>query len=73
MLLTNQTEAVTEYLRTGKPAFLGTIAPSFSSYSYPQRYTYPLDESSNNKENYNAAVTVLGGKDLSSAKTWIQK
>ncbi len=73
MLLTNQTEAFTDFNRTGKPAFIGKIAASFSAYNYPYRYTYPLDEASNNKDNYNAAVTALGGKDLPSAKTWIQK
>ncbi len=72
-LITNQTEAFTDFNRTGKPAFIGKIAASFSSYSYPYRYTYPLDESSNNKENYTSAVTALGGKDLPSAKMWIQK
>jgi hypothetical protein len=71
LLITNQTEAFTDYLRTGKPTFVGKIAPSFSSYTYPQRYNYPLDEASNNKDNYNAAVTALGGKDLPSAKMWI--
>jgi hypothetical protein len=73
LLMTNHTEAFTDYLRTGKPEFVGKIAPSFSSYAYPQRYNYPLDEASNNKENYTAAVTALGGKDLPSAKMWILK
>ncbi|WP_414617769.1 SusD/RagB family nutrient-binding outer membrane lipoprotein [Dyadobacter sp. 32] len=71
MLITNQNEAYTDYRRTGKPAFIGKIAPSFGSYTYPQRYMYPLDEASNNKENYNAAVSALGGKDIASAKMWI--
>ncbi len=71
MLVTNQNEAYIDYRRTGKPAFIGKIAQSFGSYTYPQRYMYPLDEASNNKENYNAAVTALGGKDLASAKMWI--
>ena len=73
MLVTNQTEAYTDYKRTGKPAFVGKIAESFGSYTYPQRYMYPLDEASNNKANYDAAVTSLGGKDLPSAKMWILK
>jgi hypothetical protein len=71
MLITNQTEAYTDFRRTGKPAFVGKIAQSFGSYTYPQRYMYPLDEASNNKANYDAAVTRLGGKDLPSAKMWI--
>lgn len=73
MLLTNQTEAFTDFLRTGKPVFIGKIAATFSAYTYPYRYTYPLDEASNNKENYTKAVTALGGKDLPSVKTWVQK
>lgn len=73
MVLTNQTEAYTEFLRTGKPEFVGNIAPSFSIYDYPLRYIYPLDESSNNKENYDAAVSALDGKDLPSARMWIRK
>ncbi|HTN69344.1 MAG TPA: SusD/RagB family nutrient-binding outer membrane lipoprotein [Dysgonamonadaceae bacterium] len=73
LLLTNQTEALTDFLRTGKPEFIGKIAPSFSSYDFPLRYIYPLDESSNNKEQYDIAVAALGGKDLPSAKMWIRK
>lgn len=73
MLVTNQVEAYTDIRRTGKPAFVKTIAPSFSSYSFPQRYMYPLDEASNNKANYDAAVTSLGGKDIASATMWILK
>jgi hypothetical protein len=71
MLVTNQNEAYTDFKRTGKPAFVGKIAESFGAYTYPQRYMYPLDESSNNKSNYEAAVKALGGKDLASAKMWI--
>lgn len=71
MVLTNQTEAWTEYLRTGKPAFVGKIAASFSIYDYPSRFVYPLDEASNNKENYEAALSSLGGRDLPTSKMWI--
>jgi hypothetical protein len=73
LLVTNHTEAFTDFRRTGKPEFVGKIAPSFSSYSYPLRYTYPLDEASNNVESYNAAVVGLGGKDLPSSQMWILK
>lgn len=73
MLVTNQVEAYTDIRRTGKPAFVNKIAPSFSSYSFPQRYMYPLDEASNNKVNYDAAVNTLGGKDIASATMWILK
>ncbi len=72
-LITNQTEAFTDYKRTGKPAFIGKIAPSFSTYTYPLRYMYPLDEKSNNVEKYNAAVAALGAADLSSSRMWILK
>ena len=71
LLVTNQTEAYTDIKRTGKPAFVQKIASSFSQYDFPTRYKYPLDESSNNKEAYNSAVTSLGGKDLPSSKMWI--
>ncbi|MFT3948982.1 MAG: SusD/RagB family nutrient-binding outer membrane lipoprotein [Agriterribacter sp.] len=71
MLVTNHTEAYTDYKRTGKPAFVRKIVESFSTYEYPLRYIYPLDESSNNKEKYDEAVSALGGKDLPSAKMWI--
>lgn len=70
MLMTNHTEAYMDYRRTGKPAFIGKIVESFSTYDYPMRYLYPLDESSNNKEQYDAAVSVMG-KDLASTKMWI--
>jgi hypothetical protein len=71
MLVTNQTEAFTDFRRTGKPAFVGKVASSFASFDYPQRNKYPQDEVSNNKVNYDAAVTALGGKDIASAKMWI--
>ncbi len=73
LLVTNQTEAYTDFRRTGKPAFVGNIATTFSVYEFPLRYVYPQDERSNNRENYDAAVSVLGGKDLPSAKMWILK
>lgn len=71
LLVTNHTEAYTDYKRTGKPAFVNKIVSSFSTYEYPLRYVYPLDESSNNKVQYDAAVSALGGKDLPSSKMWI--
>lgn len=71
LLVTNHTEAYTDYKRTGKPAFIGKIVESFSTFSYPLRYMYPLDESSNNKEQYNAVIASMGGKDLPSVKMWI--
>ncbi len=71
MLVTNHTEAYTDYRRTRKPAFVGKVVESFSNFEYPLRYTYPLDESNNNKEKYDAAVSALGGRDLPSSKMWI--
>lgn len=71
LLVTNHTEAYTDYRRTGKPAFIQKIVESFSTYTYPQRYMYPQDELSNNKEQYDAAVSAMGGKDLPSTKMWI--
>ncbi|SHF22963.1 Starch-binding associating with outer membrane [Mariniphaga anaerophila] len=71
LLMTNHAEAFTEVRRTQKPNFVFALAPSYSPYTYPFRYTYPLDEESNNRENYNAAVSLLGGKDLPSSKMWI--
>ncbi len=73
LLLVDHTEAFTDILRTGRPTFVIPVAKSFSIYEFPQRYVYPLNESSNNEENYNAAVAALGGKDIASAKMWIRK
>ncbi len=73
LLMTNHFEAFTEVRRTGKPEFVFNLATAFSVYEYPYRYIYPKDEESNNRENYNAAVSALGGKDLPSAKMWIFK
>lgn len=71
LLVTNHTEAFTDVRRSGKPAFVPKVSASLSQYEFPYRYKYPLDESSNNKEAYEAAVTGLGGKDLPSSKMWI--
>lgn len=71
LLVTNHTEAYTDYKRTGKPAFVKKIVESFSTFDYPLRYVYPLDEASNNKEKYDAAVSAMGGKDIPSVKMWI--
>ncbi len=72
LLVTNHIEAYTDYKRTGKPAFIKNIVESFSlPYTYPFRYVYPLDESSNNAEQYNSGVSAMGGKDLPSVKMWI--
>lgn len=72
LLVTNHTEAYTDYKRTGKPAFIKNVVESFSlPYTYPFRYVYPLDESSNNTEQYEAGVSAMGGKDLPSVKMWI--
>lgn len=71
LLVTNHTEAYTDYKRTGKPAFIKKIVESFSTFDYPVRYMYPLDESSNNKEQYDAVVSSIGGKDLPSTSMWI--
>jgi hypothetical protein len=73
LLVTNHAEAFTEVRRTKKPDFVYTLGAAFSSYDFPMRYTYPLDEESNNRENYDAAVSALGGKDIPSAKMWIFK
>ncbi len=73
MVVTNHTEAYVDYRRTGKPSFVGKVAASFAAFDYPQRYLYPLDEASNNKTNYDAAVSAIGGKDIASAKMWILK
>ncbi len=73
LLVTNHPEALTEVRRTKKPDFVFKLGASFSPYEFPMRYTYPLNEESNNKENYNAAVSALGGSDLPSAKMWIFK
>ncbi len=71
LLVVNPTEEFIDFRRSGKPAFLSKISAAFSAYSFPYRYMYPKNEYNNNKENYNKAVSDLGGKDLSDAKMWI--
>ncbi len=71
-VMIDEREAVTEVRRTSKPAFVKPIAESFGAYDYPLRYTYPLNEASNNKEMYDAAVSSMGG-DLASTQMWILK
>lgn len=73
LLVTNHSEAFTEVRRTKKPDFVYQLGASFSPFDFPMRYAYPLNEENNNKENYQTAVSALGGSDLPTAKMWIFK
>jgi hypothetical protein len=73
----NGTEAWANYRRSGIPAL------SRNSYNddllqnsgdgFVHRFTYPDAESSKNHENYTAAVTALGGKDILTARVFWDK
>ncbi|SNY95293.1 SusD/RagB family nutrient-binding outer membrane lipoprotein [Flagellimonas pacifica] len=60
-----------EFKRTGFP---NTIAPGPDAFysTYPSRFEYPSEEESLNLENYNAAVSRIGG-DKITTKVWWEK
>ncbi len=68
----NSWEAWNDYRRTGFPA-LTPAQDAVDSRGIPMRLGYPANESALNGENYNAAVTALGGKDDNYAKMWWAK
>ncbi|RAV31055.1 SusD/RagB family nutrient-binding outer membrane lipoprotein [Sinomicrobium soli] len=60
-------EGWTTYRRLGYPEMQVT---ALSKLPTPRRYTYPVAEASRNTENYNAAVTAMGGDELSTKIFW---
>lgn len=64
-------EAWTEWRRTGYPALTLAADPYDGITEIPSRLRYNVDEKSVNRDNYNAAVTALGGDgDEISTKVW---
>ena len=70
-ILFNFSEAWTNWRRSGYPALTAiNYAGNFSNGSIPRRQPYPSNESSNNPDNYKAAVAKLTGGDLWTARVW---
>jgi hypothetical protein len=67
--LNHSWEAYNDWRRTGFP-ILTPAADAVDSRGIPLRTGYPSTESALNKENYNAAVAELGGKDDNYGKIW---
>ncbi len=65
----NSWETWNDWRRTGFPV-LTAAQDAVDSRGIPLRIGYPTNESSLNGENYNAAVTALGGTDDNYAKMW---
>lgn len=61
-------EAWTEVRRTNSLGL--TAVPEAAISEIPSRYYYPTTESSLNSENYQAAVQLLGGDELTSSLIW---
>jgi hypothetical protein len=67
--LNHSWEAWNDWRRTGFP-ILTPAVDGIDARGIPLRLGYPSTESALNKENYNAAVTSLGGKDDNYGKMW---
>jgi len=68
-LFSQGVEAWTEQRRTGYPQLQPAIEAEFNQ--IPSRYTYPSIEQSVNKDNYEAAVSALGGNSLTGKIWWM--
>jgi len=64
------------FLRTGYPLFPLDPATSMNpddKTKYPKRWKYPTDEQVSNPDNYNAAISALGGYDgINIVPWWLQ-
>ncbi len=58
-----------EYRRTGFPA-LKTIAASLNDDLIPVKMPYPIDEAALNTEQYNAAISSIGGNSINAPVWW---
>lgn len=67
-------EAWSEYRRTGYPKFFPIVdnlsADGVNSTDGPRRLTFPLKEITDNKENVQKAIGLLGGPDSQVTKLW---
>ena len=61
--ITNGTEAWANFRRTGFPALMPNLFNNNLGGGFIRRLSYPDYESSNNKDNYMAAVQAIGGTD----------
>ena len=70
-------EAWSDYRRTGYPKLMPVKVNNsggvVSSERGARRLSYPQEERSNNFENYNAAVGMLGGADNMATDVWWAK
>jgi hypothetical protein len=68
-LYTRGLEGYTEWRRLDYPIL--NIAPTIDSYSQiPKRFTYPVNEQTLNKANYEAASSAIGGDNLTTKIFW---
>jgi hypothetical protein len=69
-LFTQGYEAWAEWRRLDYPILQVAQAPLNLSEQIPARFMYPASESQLNTENYNAALSMIGGTDTDGAKLW---
>jgi hypothetical protein len=68
-LYTRGLEGYTEWRRLDFPIF--NLAPTISNYSeIPKRFTYPINEQTLNKANFESAATAIGGDKLTTKLFW---
>jgi hypothetical protein len=69
-LFTQGYEAWAEYRRLDYPVLQVAQVPLNPSEGIPKRFIYPASEEQLNADNYNAAVSLLGGTDTDGVKLW---
>lgn len=71
--INNGFEGWIEYRRTGFPVFDNGGKFNQNGGLIPTRFLYPVTEQKVNSTNYNAELTVMGGKETTNYKAWWEK
>jgi hypothetical protein len=71
--INNGFEGWIEYRRTGYPAFQNGGPVNLNGGVIPSRFLYPITEQTVNSTNYNQEIQLMGGKEITTYKTFWEK
>lgn len=71
--INNGFEGWIEYRRTGYPAFQKGGSVNLNNGVIPSRFLYPVTEQTVNSNNYNQEIQLMGGKEITTYKTFWEK